>query len=65
MSDADLSDKIVKTRIRQALNTRAEMLVTSCPTCEQVLKAAAVSSGDKEKSITVRNLGDLVWQAIK
>lgn len=65
MSDAELSDKIGKTRIKQAIATGAEMLVTPCPTCEQVLKKAAASSGEKGKSITVRNLGDLVWQAIK
>lgn len=65
MSDAELSDKIGKTRIRQASATGAELLVTPCPTCEQVLKKAAAASGEEGNSIKVRNLGELVWQAIK
>lgn len=65
MSNVVLSDRIGNTRITQAIATGAEMLVTPCPTCEQVLKKAAASSAANGKGITVRNLGDLVWQAIR
>ncbi len=66
MSDIELSDKIGKTRIRQAIDTGVPLLVTPCPTCEQVLKKAAASVVESgNESITVRNISDLIWKAIK
>jgi Fe-S oxidoreductase len=66
ISDVDLSDEIAKTRVRQAIKTGADTLVTACPTCEQVLKkAAAAVSGNGEGSITVRNMEDVLWKALR
>ena len=66
MSDAELSDKIGKVRIRQAIDTGADLLVTPCPTCEQVLKKAAASVAESsDGNISVRNLSDIVWKAVK
>jgi len=66
MSDVALSDNLGKTRIRQAIDTGVSMLVTPCPTCEQVLKKAAATVGQEGNgNITVRNISDLIWKAIK
>ena len=66
MSDASLSNKIAINRIHQAIETGAEMLITSCPTCETVLKdAAKVVAQEEGKSITVRNIEVLLWKALK
>ncbi len=58
-TDEKLSDRIAARRIEQAKATGADLLVTPCPTCEQVLKKA--SKGE----IQVRNISDLIWKAIK
>jgi len=66
MSDVELSDAIAMTRIREAVETGAELLVTSCPTCEQVLKKAATElKKSGEKSITVRNISEIIWRGIR
>jgi heterodisulfide reductase subunit D len=66
MSDVKLSDELGKRRISQAIAVGTPMLVTPCPTCEQVLKKAAASMAESGNgSITVRNLSDLIWKAIK
>ncbi len=66
ISDPFLSDRIAKKRIEEALNTGVDTLVTSCPTCEQVLKkAAAEISETGGKSIVVRNLVDVIWKGVK
>lgn len=66
MSDIELSDELGKTRIHQAIDIGVSMLVTPCPTCEQVLKKAAASVSESGNgSITVRNISDLIWKAIK
>ena len=66
MSDPDLSDGIALRRIDEALATGAETLVTSCPTCETVLKKAAKAADEAGKGrIRVRNIEDLIWKAIK
>jgi glycolate oxidase len=62
-SDLDMSGDISESRVHEALDTGAEVLVTACPTCEQVLKKAA--SGIKERKIAVKELSDLVWDALK
>jgi glycolate oxidase len=66
MSDAELSDEIAGRRIRQALATGADTLVTACATCEQVLKKGAAAVGESGNgSITVRNISDLLWRALR
>jgi len=66
MSDGELSDDIALDRIREAIATGAEVLVTSCPTCETTLKKAAKTvAGSGEDTITVRNIEDLIWKALK
>ncbi len=66
MSDQELSDDISLYRIRQAVATGAEVLVTTCSTCETVLKKAAKTVAELgEDTITVRNIEDLIWKALK
>jgi len=66
MSDQTLSDTIAKKRIQQALETGVDTLVTSCPTCEQVLKKAATDVGAHEgKTIVVRSIEDIIWEGVK
>ncbi|MGB3340628.1 MAG: (Fe-S)-binding protein [bacterium] len=66
MSDENLSDDIAILRIKQAIETGAPLLITPCPTCEQVLKKAAAAARENGNgSITVKNLSDIVWKALK
>ena len=66
MSDQSLSDDIAKKRIQEAIETDTEILITSCPTCEQVLKKAAQEIAESGgKRITVRNIEDIVWMGVK
>jgi len=66
MSDQDLSGDIARKRIKEAIDTGVDILVTSCPTCEQVLKKAAQEIAEKEgKTINVRNIEDIIWKALK
>jgi Fe-S oxidoreductase len=66
MSDESLSDKIALARIREAVETGADTLVTSCPTCETVLKKAAATINEKEgTNIVVRNIEDIIWKGLK
>ncbi|MFH1101220.1 MAG: (Fe-S)-binding protein [Methanobacteriota archaeon] len=66
MSDQSLSGTIAKKRIRQAIETGVDTLVTSCPTCEQVLKKAATEIGEQEgKTIAVRSIEDIIWEGVK
>ncbi len=62
-TDQTMSTEIAQDRIEEALETGAEILVTACPTCEQVLrKAASTSKGGK---ITVKELSDILGDALK
>jgi glycolate oxidase len=62
-TDLEMSGDISEARINEAFDTGAEILVTACPTCEQVLKKAA--SAHKDRKIAVKELSDLVWDALK
>jgi heterodisulfide reductase subunit D len=65
MSDAKLSEDIALVRIRQAIDTGADTLVTSCPTCETVLKKAATAIKELEgKDIQVRSIEDIIWKGL-
>jgi Fe-S oxidoreductase len=66
MSDVKLSDDIGVVRIKEAIATGAPLLITPCPTCEQVLKkAAATVSEHGDGTITVKNLCDIIWKALR
>jgi glycolate oxidase len=65
-SDADLSGRMSKTRAEQAIAVGVEDLVTICPTCELTLRAGAkAATSDNGHKLTVHNMMDLVWKAIK
>ncbi len=66
MYDNDLADALGKTRVKQALDTGAETLVTACATCEAALKKAATTLDEEGAGkIAVRNISDLMWKAVK
>jgi Fe-S oxidoreductase len=66
MSNAPLSDSIAVNRIHEALDTGADMLVTSCPTCEMVLRTAAKAVEEEEgRSIKVSTIDTLIWKSMK
>ena len=66
VSDITVSDSIADKRVKQAIDTGAELLVTACPTCEQVLSKASARSADKgEGGIKVEEIFNLVWDAVK
>jgi len=66
MSDESLSDKIALVRIKEAVETGADTVVTSCPTCETVLKKAATEINEREgTNIVVRNIEDIIWKGLK
>lgn len=62
-TDQSMSAEIAQDRIEEALETGAEILVTACPTCEQVLRKAASSA--KGGKITVKELSDVLGDALK
>jgi len=62
VTDNPLSTRLAEKRIRQAGELGVENLVTLCPTCEFNLGNAAVSAGVE---INVRNLLDLIWEALQ
>lgn len=66
VSDITLSDSIAKDRVKQALATGVETLITPCPTCEVTLKKASQALGKEQQTqINVKNLWDLIFQAAK
>jgi Fe-S oxidoreductase len=66
MSDESLSDKIALVRIKEAVETGADTVVTSCPTCETVLKKAAIEINEREgTNMVVRNIEDIIWKGLK
>ncbi|MCK4593412.1 (Fe-S)-binding protein, partial [bacterium] len=62
VTDKPLSTRLAEKRIRQAGELDVENLVTLCPTCELNLNDAAESTGT---DIRVRNLLDLIWEALR
>ena len=66
MSDQTMSNEIAKKRIHEALDTGVGILITACPTCEQVLKKAAQEVGEAEgKTMTIRSIEDIIWQGLQ
>ncbi len=66
MTDQELSNDIAKKRIKEALETGVDTLVTSCPTCETTLKKAAQEISEAEgATISVRNIEDIIWKGLK
>jgi glycolate oxidase len=66
MYDPNLADAMGKSRMRQAIDTGADTLITACATCEAALKKAA-SALDEEGAgkVAVRNISDIMWKAVK
>jgi glycolate oxidase len=62
-TDTEMSSQIARHRMEEAADTGADILVTACPTCEQVLRRAA--SEFKERKIAVKELSDVIWDSIK
>ena len=62
ITDKALAEKLSEKRLNQALKTGADTLVTLCPTCEFNLGNLASKNGGK---IKVKNLLDLVWEALR
>ncbi len=61
VTDRELADRLAEKRVKQALETGAEYLVTLCPTCELNLKNAAEKLNGRLK---VKNVLDLLWEAL-
>jgi len=61
----DLSNRLAVSRAEQAAATGADTVVTVCPTCELTLRNGAQAIGGNGDGLTVANLLDLVWKAIK
>lgn len=66
VSDNELSNRIAETRIKEAMKTGVDTLVTACATCEQVLMNAAAVVAEKEGNgkIKVMGLQQMVWKAL-
>ncbi|MFH1479901.1 MAG: (Fe-S)-binding protein, partial [Pseudomonadota bacterium] len=58
------SQDIAKKRVQQALRTGAEILLTACPFCNITLNDA-VKSMEKEDSMKVMDITELVMMALK
>ena len=66
VSDVPVSDRIAEKRVKEAVDTGADLLVTACPTCEQVLSKASARMSEKgQGSIKVQEMFDLLWNAVK
>ena len=61
VTDNELADRLAEKRVRQAMETGADYLVTLCPTCELNLKNAAKQF---DGELRVKNVLDLLWEAI-
>jgi len=61
VTDKKLADQLAFNRVKQALETKADYLVTLCPTCELNLKNAAA---EFDSRIQVLNVLDLLAEAI-
>jgi glycolate oxidase len=65
VSDNPLSSRIAANRIKEALKTEVDTVVTACATCEQVLKTAATAAADKgDRKINVMGLQQMIWKAL-
>jgi len=65
VSDNPLSTKIAEARIKEALATKVDTLVTACATCEQVLKNAATAVAEKGGGkLNVLGLQEMVFKAL-
>lgn len=65
MSNGVLSDQLAVKRIREALATNCDTLITACATCEATLKRGAKAATDAGfGTITVKQLPDLVWKSL-
>jgi Fe-S oxidoreductase len=61
ITDKSLAERLAEKRMNQALETGVKTLVTLCPTCEINIRNAA---NRNEGKLIVKNVLDLVWEAI-
>ena len=67
VSDKPLSDEMAEARIKEAMKTGVDTLVTACATCEQVLMNASNAVAEKEKGngkLKVQGLQQMIWKAL-
>ncbi len=66
VSDKPLSDVMAEARIKEAIKTGVDTLVTACATCEQVLMNAATAYAEKAGNgkVKVMGLQQMVWKAL-
>jgi quinone-modifying oxidoreductase subunit QmoC len=57
------SQELAKQRVREALDTGAEVLVTSCPHCLRMLSRAVRELG-LARRLAINDVADLLWQSI-
>ena len=62
VTDNPLAERLAEKRVNQALKIGVDILVTLCPTCEYNIGNVARKNGGKLK---VKNLLDLLWEALK
>lgn len=63
MEDLDVEEKIPEIRVKEALETKAEILATACPFCLSMLDDALKTVGGEEE-MQVRDILEIVIQAI-
>jgi heterodisulfide reductase subunit D len=61
VTDRTLADRLAEKRVKQAIETGADYLVTLCPTCELNLRTASERLNAK---LQVKNVLDLIWDAM-
>jgi len=60
LSDSELADEIALNRVKEAIKTGADTLITACPTCEQKLLEASMMLEEEDGFIEVVGLWRLV-----
>ena len=62
MNDAELSGKVAQQRVQQALDTGAELIVTSCQQCKRTIAGGA---RQKRARIKIMELSEFVFSAVE
>jgi len=62
MNDAELSSRVAQDRVKQAINTGANVIVTTCQQCKRTLQNGVRASRAR---IKVMELNELVKEALK
>lgn len=62
MNDAKLSGKVAQDRVKQAIDTGAEIIVTSCQQCKRTLQTGA---RNMKSRIKVKDICEIVYEALE